>query len=186
VGGVAGTDRASDRPRSPSGRVVGPFGDIEVEGPRGGEFAATVQPWPGHGDPLLVGAGPGAGTGQHPLLPRRGDIARKLQRVDAGMVGLEIGPEEFAEQVGQPLQRGEIHRRLPFEQVVDQHVPHRAAGDPVAVDQWLSKLQPKIDPHRHQRRGVYATSRQTSASRPIVSGTHRRRMRYLAGQGNLG
>jgi hypothetical protein len=72
------------------------------------------------------------------LLPCRGDVAGQLQRIDAGVVRLQIGPEQFPEQVGQPLQGGEVHRRLAFAQVVDQHVAHRPAGDAVAVDQLLA------------------------------------------------
>ncbi len=148
MGGVAGADRAAHRPGAPSGRVVvGPLGDVEVEGPDRGEHAAPVQSRRGQRDLFPVGCGRGAGAEHHPLLPRRGDIAGQLQRVDAGVVGLQIGPEQLAEQVGVALQRGEVHRRLTFAQVVDQHVAHRPAGDPVAVDQLLAAGLPTAGEH---------------------------------------
>ena len=144
VGGVAGTDRTPHRPRPPAGRVVvGPLGQIEVEGPHRGEHAAPVQPRPA--DLALVRGGLRAG--EHALLPGRGDVAGQLQRVDAGVVRLQIGPEQLAEQVGQPLQGGEVHRRLAFAQVVDQHVAHRATRDAVAVDQRLAAGLPTAEEH---------------------------------------
>ena len=51
-------------------------------------------------------------------------------RVDARMVGFQVCPEQFAEQVGEALQRGEVHRRLAFAQVVDQHVIPGRKPDP--------------------------------------------------------
>jgi hypothetical protein len=72
------------------------------------------------------------------------------------VVGLQIGPEQLAEQVGEVLQGGEVHRRLAFAQIVDEHVAHRAAGDPVAVDQLLAARLPTAGEHLHRRRGVLA------------------------------
>ena len=72
------------------------------------------------------------------MLPRRGDIAGQEKRVDSGVVGLEIGPKQFAQQVGVALQRGEVHRRLTFPQVVHEYVAHGPTRDPVAVDQRLA------------------------------------------------
>ena len=63
------------------------------------------------------------------------------------MVGLQVGPEQFAEQVGEALQGGEVHRRLALAQVVDQHIPHRSAGDLVAVDQLLAGRLPAAGEH---------------------------------------
>ena len=121
--------------RPPAGRVVvGPLGQIEVEGPHRGEHAAPVQPRPADLAPDLGDLR----AGEHALLPGRGDVAGQLQRVDAGVVGLQIGPKQLAEQVGQVLQGGEVHRRLAFAQVVDQHVAHLATRDAVAVDQLLA------------------------------------------------
>jgi len=51
------------------------------------------------------------------------------------MVGLEVFPEELAEQVGEVLQRGEVERTLAFSEIVDEHVAHRGAGNIVAVDE---------------------------------------------------
>ena len=69
------------------------------------------------------------------MLPRGHDVAGQLERVDARVVGLQVGPEQLAEQVGEALQRREVHRRLTLAQVVDQQVAHRPAPDAVAVDQ---------------------------------------------------
>ena len=179
MGGVAGADRTPHRPRPPAGGVlVGPLGQVEVEGPYGGEHAAPVQPRPGE---LAVVLG-GLGAGEHALLPRRGDVAGQLQRVDAGVVRLEIGPKQFAEQVGQPLQGGEVHRRLAFAQVVDQHVAHRAAGDAVAVDQLLaaglSTAEEHFDRGGRLRAEVAVRAQQLIEQRavgvPVVGGTRAR------------
>jgi hypothetical protein len=62
-------------------------------------------------------------------------------------MGLQVRPEQLAEQICQPLQRREIRRRLPFAQVVDEHVAHRAAADPVAVDQLLAAGLPAAGEH---------------------------------------
>ena len=73
-----------------------------------------------------------------------------------GRVGLQVRPEQLAEQVGVMLQRGEVHRRLPFPQVVDQHVPHRPALDVVAVDQLLTAGLPASGEHLDRRGSVFA------------------------------
>jgi len=65
------------------------------------------------------------------------------------MVGFQIRPEQLAEQVGEMLQRGEIHRRLTLAQVIDQHVADRAAGDLVAVDQLLARRLAAAGEHPH-------------------------------------
>ena len=96
------------------------------------------------------------GAGHHPLLPCRGHLAGQLEGVDAGVVGLQVGPEQLAQQVGEVLQGGEVHRRLAFAQVVDEHVAHRAAGDPIAVDQLLAVRLPTAGEHLHRGRGVLA------------------------------
>jgi hypothetical protein len=48
------------------------------------------------------------------LLPCGGDIAGQLQGVDAGVMGLQVSPEQLAEKVGDALQGGEVDRRLAF------------------------------------------------------------------------
>ena len=72
------------------------------------------------------------------------------------MVGLQVRPEQLAEQVSQALQRGEVHRGLPLAEVVDQHVPHRGALDAVAVDQLLAAGLPASGEHLDRRRSVLA------------------------------
>jgi hypothetical protein len=137
---------------SPSGRVVvGPLGDVEVERPDRGHHAAPVQ---SSRHPRLFPAITGSsrpGFGHHPLLPGSGNIAGQLQRVDAGVMGLQVRPEQLAEQVSVTLQRREVHRRLTLAQVVDQHVAHRPAGDPVAVDQLLAAGLPAAGEHLDRR-----------------------------------
>jgi len=54
------------------------------------------------------------------------------------VVRLEIGPEQFAEQVGEALQRGEVDRELALGEVVDEDVAHRPAGQVVAVDELFA------------------------------------------------
>ena len=54
------------------------------------------------------------------------------------------------------LQGGEVHRGLPFAQVVDQHVSHRSAADAVAVDQLLAAGLTAAGEHLDRRGGVLA------------------------------
>ena len=165
VGGIAGADRAADGMRAPAGRVIiGPFGDVEVEGPDCGQHAAAIQPGGHCLDAAAIGGGRGLGPGHHPLFPRGGDVARELQGGDAGMVGLQIGPEQLAEQVGEILQRGEIRRRLALAQVIDQHVADRLALDVVAVDQLLARRLPAAGEHPHRRRRVLGRTRPRHAA----------------------
>jgi hypothetical protein len=139
--------------RAPAGWVIiGPFGDVEVERPDCGQHAAAIQPGSHCLDAVAVGGGYGLGPGHHPLFPRGGDVAWELQGGDAGMVGLQIGPEQLAEQVGEILQRGEIRRRLALAQVIDQHIADRLALDVVAVDQLLARRLPAAGEHPHRRR----------------------------------
>src|SRR5689334_8418295 len=66
-----------------------------------------------------------------------------------------VGPEQLAEQIGQPLQGGEVVDRLTFGQVVDQHVPHRPAGDAITVDQLSAgRLAGSGEYPQRRRRGV--------------------------------
>ena len=181
VGGVAGADRAAHRVRHPPGVIVGPFGDVEVEGPDRGQHAAAVQPGGHRRNGLAVGGGCGPGPGHHALLPCGGCIAGQLEGADAGMAGLQVGPEQLAEQVGQALQRGEVQGRLPFAQVVDQHVADWLAGDVVAVDQLLACRLPPVGEHPHRRGRVLAEGtpgaqqlvEQRAAGVPVCPGADR-------------
>ena len=71
-------------------------------------------------------------------------------------MGLQVGPEQFAEVIGEVLQRGEVHRQLAFAQVIDQDVAHRVAGDPVTVDQLFAGRLPASGEHLDRRRRVVA------------------------------
>ena len=135
VGHVGGADWAAHGVRSPLGRVlIGPFGDVEVEGPDGGQHAAAIQPGGHHLRAAAIAGDCRLGPGHHALLPCGGDVAGKLEALDAGMAGFQVGPEQLAEQVGEILQGGEVHRWLALAQVADQHVADRLAGDAVPVD----------------------------------------------------
>ena len=98
------------------------------------------------------------------------------------MVGLQVGPEQLAKQVGQALQRGEVHGCLPFAQVVDQHVADWLAGDVVAVDQLLACRLPPAGEHPHRRGRVLAEGtpgaqqlvEQRAAGVPVCPGADRR------------
>jgi hypothetical protein len=60
------------------------------------------------------------GLGHDPLLPRRGDFGGQVQRVDAGVVPLEVAPEQPAERGGKAGQAGVVEHRLSFLQVGDE------------------------------------------------------------------
>ena len=157
VGGLAGADRAARGVRPPQGRVIiGPFGDVEVEGPDRGHHAAAVQAGGHRLDAAAVAGGRRPGPGHHALLPRGRDVAGQPEGADAGLVRLKVGPEQLAEQVGQVLQRGEIQRHPAFGQVVDEHVADRPAGDVVTVDQLLARRLPAAGEHPHRRRHIVA------------------------------
>ena len=82
------------------------------------------------------------------------------------MVGLQVGPEQLPEQVGEALQRGKVHRWLAFTQVVDQNVTNRAARDPVTVDQLLAGRLPAAGEHLDRGGGILAQD--TMAAQQLV------------------
>ena len=89
-------DGAGDGPLRPAGRVVEcPLGQVEVEGADGGQAVAVA-------DPLGACRRPpsGAVLDLEPLLPGAGDVVGQVQAGDAGVVVLEVGPEELAQVVG--------------------------------------------------------------------------------------
>ncbi len=131
---VLGPDRAADRPLSPQGRVLGgPLGDIEVEGPYCVQAARHVRA----GQPVCTG--PACRLGLDALLPRGGDVGREVQRVDAGVVVLQILPEQQAQMGRQARHGGEVESGLPFAQVADQQVTHGTAGQVVPVDEFFGR-----------------------------------------------
>ena len=132
-------DWAADRVRPPPGRViVGPFGDVEVERADRGQHAAAISAWRRRGHQLAVRAGRVTvlviTRCFHAAATSRGSFSELMP----GVVRLDVGPEQLAQQVGVVLQGGEIHRWLAFGQVVDEDVADRAAPDVVAVDQLLA------------------------------------------------
>ena len=130
--GVGGADGAGVLRRPPAGVLNGPLGQIEVEG-----TDRCQARW--QSACLITVLVPSAmvtvfGLVRIPPLPRVGDLGGQLQAVDAGVVGLQVGPEQLAEPVGELLQRGEIQGGLAFFEVVDQQVADRPAGQAVPVD----------------------------------------------------
>ena len=53
-----------------------------------------------------------------------------MQAVDAGVVALEVCPEQVAEVVGEAVQAGVVQRGLAFAQIVHEQVADRAADQP--------------------------------------------------------
>ena len=87
---VAAADGAGDGPRPPAGGVVQcPLGEVEVEPADGHQDVVGRLA----GDDLLAAAGGADGPGLDALLPPGGDVGRKVQGADAGVVGLEVLPE---------------------------------------------------------------------------------------------
>ena len=122
-------DGARDSPLRPPGRVVQcPLGQVEVEG------ADVGQAGP-EGDPLLGGA-PGF-FDLEPLLPGAGDVVGQVQARDAGVVLLDVGPEELAEDVAELLEGRVVQCRLALAEVVNEHVAHCPALQAVSVDHLL-------------------------------------------------
>jgi len=97
-------------------------------------------------------AGPG-GLDLDALFPRGGGLGAQMQRVDARMVQLQVAPEQPAQIVGQAAQGGEVQGGLPFGQVGDEQVTHRAALDAALADQFLDGRLPPPAGHPDRRRG---------------------------------
>jgi hypothetical protein len=68
------------------------------------------------------------------FLPGSGDLGVQAQRVDAGVVAFQVGPEQFAQPEGQVADRGVVHRRATLRDVGDDQVPDRLALQVVTVD----------------------------------------------------
>ncbi len=118
--------RAGDRVRGPGGILGRPFGDVEVE-------AADLHQ---HGQVFLAGpllAVP-AGAVLEPLLPRGGGVGGQVQAADAGVVGLDVSPEQSGEHRDQVEEALVVHAGAAFVEVADQGVADRRAADLVAVD----------------------------------------------------
>src|ERR1035438_8224896 len=85
-------------PRRPPGRIIGgPPGDVLIEGPNEYQLAAVVDPRP-HRLPGGV-----ADVGQA-FLPGLRDLRRQPERADAGMVDLQVTPEQPAQVTGDGAQ----------------------------------------------------------------------------------
>ncbi len=124
-------DRTRRHPGRPPRRIVGgPPGDVLVERPDEHQLAAEVHPRP-HRVALGV-----TDVGQA-FLPRLGDLGRQSQRVDAGMVDLQVAPEQPAQVAGDGTQRDVVELGSPLGEVLDQQVPDGPALDAVPVDDLL-------------------------------------------------
>jgi hypothetical protein len=131
-------DRARLRPWPPPGRLVrGPLCDVEVEGTHDRQAVRGTLARAADLDRAAVGVAPTRGLGSDALLPRRGHLGVQAQRVDAGMVLLQVPPEQPAQGVGQPDQGDVVDADLTLPQVVDDQVAYRAALDAAPVDEVL-------------------------------------------------
>ena len=151
---LLGADRAGRHPRRPAARLFDrPMGQVQVEGPHRGQTLAVAQP---HDDNLGADTGLGphlSGCGLQALLPPADDVGGQVQTADAGMVPFDVGPEAVAQQVGQRFQAVVVQRGLPLFEVVDQQVPHRAAGQVVTIDHLLGgALAGRAQLPQHRRR----------------------------------
>jgi hypothetical protein len=81
-----------------------------------------------------LGGSAGAVLDLEPLLPRACDVFGQVDAGDAGVVLLDVGPEQLAELVAEVLEGGVVQRRLALAQVVHEEVPDRPAGQVVPVD----------------------------------------------------
>ena len=99
------------------------MGQVEVEGPHAGEQVDGVA------------AGPTVGAQQGATSPPSGDLWWQLQGADAGVVALQVAPEQAYQPPRQRRQGRIVHGWRAFLQVAHQQVADRAAGDRVAVDQ---------------------------------------------------
>ncbi len=128
---VPPADRVRCCPRGPAARILqGPVGHVGVEGPHRhqdgvGVLAEAAEPVVAIADVAKA------------LLPASCHLVGKVQRVDAGLVQLQVPPEQQHQFAGQLADRGVVHPGLALVQVVDQEVPHRDARDLVAVDELL-------------------------------------------------
>ena len=84
-------------------------------------------------DDLPVRCGGVGDADQQALFPGRSHLGGKVQRVDPGMVQLQITPEQPPQGEGQVPQRGVVERRGAFEQVVVQHLTDVGADDAVPI-----------------------------------------------------
>jgi hypothetical protein len=137
-------DRAGHNPLCPACRVLdGPVGQVEVEGPDGGQAFPVVDPVGRHGGGVpAVGAGDRSGHGPQPLFPTGRGLVGQVQALDARVMPLQVGPEQVAQEVREGFQAGVVQRGLAFPQVVHQQVADRAAGQGVSVDELIGCALP--------------------------------------------
>ena len=81
----------------------------------------------------------------HAFLPRLRGCGFQPERADAGVVDLQIPPEQPADGVGDVAQRGVVELGRTFGEVLHQQVPYGPALDAVLVDDLLDAA-PSFDP----------------------------------------
>ncbi|CAN5281708.1 hypothetical protein BH24GEM2_BH24GEM2_06310 [soil metagenome] len=137
------TDRAGGHPRTPAAGVLHrPVRQVEVEGPDRSQTLPVVDP--GHRDLRAHTACCGAALADRaqPLLPGIGNLTGEPEVLDARVMGLDVCPEQLAEEVGQRLQARVVQGGLTLAQVLHQKVTHRSVDDAVPVDQLLRGVLP--------------------------------------------
>ena len=153
-----------------------PVVDVGVEGADGdqdrvGVFAAVPDPV------VAVGDDPKA------FLPAAGDVVGEVQRVDAGLVQLEVTPEQQHELGGELSERRVVERRLAFVEVVDEQAPDGGVLDPVAVDEFGHGALPDGAQAVSVARGVVAAACRRGAAANTTASVDGRCRR--AGPGTL-
>ncbi len=90
------------------------------------------------------------------LLPRGGHVRGEIQRVDAGMLPLEVLPEQQPQMTRQSVEAGIAEPRPTLAQIVNEEVADGTAGQVVAVDELFGRALPAVGgaEHPHSRRGL--------------------------------
>lgn len=129
------SDRAGSDQRA-AGRVLdGPLGQVEVERADRSQAFAVVDPLDFDDSLASVGAGDGTGNGAQPPLPGAGDDGGEDEAVDAGVMALQIGPEQAGQVVSDRGEATVVESRLAFLEVGDREIADVTGGELVLVDQ---------------------------------------------------
>jgi len=121
---VTDADGARHRPRSPPGGLfMGPGGDVEVEAADGAE------------DAVGVAAGSAIGFGLDALFPTRSLFGSQRDGAQAGVVVLQVPPEQVDQDPGGVVQAAVVAGGTHLGDVVDEQPTDGGIGDPVTIDE---------------------------------------------------